>query len=104
MLYGAEGGREAGWGLGSNYFGEGDVSSGLNDVVAITARGYLSMALKSDGTAHANHLSDDWSSTVYWYQLLPTDKPMILQLVEERLPLHKHFDAVPEAPKAALTT
>ena len=25
---------------------------------------------------HANHLSDDWSSTAYWYQTLPTAKPI----------------------------
>ena len=35
---------------------------------------------------HANHLSDDWSSTAYWYQLLPT-KPFSIQPVEERIPL-----------------
>ena len=35
---------------------------------------------------HANHLSDDWSSTAYWYQKLPT-KPFGIQTVEERLPL-----------------
>ena len=35
---------------------------------------------------HANHLSDDWSSTAYWYQLLPT-KPFGIQPVEERIPL-----------------
>ena len=35
---------------------------------------------------HANHLSDDWSSTAYWYQLLPT-APLTIPAVEERLPL-----------------
>ena len=35
---------------------------------------------------HANHLSDDWSSTAYWYQLLPT-RPFGIQPVEERIPL-----------------
>jgi Protein of unknown function (DUF2961) len=35
---------------------------------------------------HANHLSDDWSSTAYWYQTLPTAKPLAILPVEERLP------------------
>ena len=35
---------------------------------------------------HANHLSDDWSSTAYWYQTLPTSKPLTILPVEERLP------------------
>lgn len=35
---------------------------------------------------HANHLSDDWSSTAYWYQTLPS--PVLeIPAVEERLPL-----------------
>ncbi len=34
---------------------------------------------------HANHLSDDWSSTAYWYQKLPS--PILtIHPVEERLP------------------
>lgn len=33
---------------------------------------------------HANHLSDDWASTLYWYQKLPTP-PMTMQPVEERI-------------------
>lgn len=36
---------------------------------------------------HANHLSDDWSSTAYWYQMLPTSKPLSILPVEERLPV-----------------
>jgi len=40
---------------------------------------------------HANHLSDDWSSTAYWYQLLPT-KPFGILPVEQRLPT-KRTDA-----------
>ena len=32
---------------------------------------------------HANHLSDDWSSTAYWYQTLPTAKPLTILPVEE---------------------
>ena len=35
---------------------------------------------------HANHLSDDWSSTAYWYQTLPS-KPLTILPVEKRLPL-----------------
>jgi hypothetical protein len=34
---------------------------------------------------HANHLSDDWASTAYWYQTLPSPKLTILP-VEQRLP------------------
>ncbi len=36
---------------------------------------------------HANHLSDDWSSTAYWYQTLPTTKKLTVPPVEERLPV-----------------
>jgi Protein of unknown function (DUF2961) len=35
---------------------------------------------------HANHLSDDWSSTAYWYQTLPTG-PFRIPPVSQRLPL-----------------
>ncbi|MFV0363698.1 MAG: glycoside hydrolase family 172 protein [Suipraeoptans sp.] len=35
---------------------------------------------------HANHLSDDWSSTAYWYQLLPTKSKNSILPMEERLP------------------
>ena len=34
---------------------------------------------------HANHLSDDWSSTAYWYQTLPSPLKLILP-VDDRLP------------------
>jgi Protein of unknown function (DUF2961) len=34
---------------------------------------------------HANHLADDWSSTAYWYQTLPSPVKTIL-LVADRLP------------------
>jgi hypothetical protein len=34
---------------------------------------------------HANHLSDDWASTAYWYQLLPS-RPFGILPVEERPP------------------
>ena len=36
---------------------------------------------------HANHLSDDWSSTAYWYQVLPTTMKMEMPPVEDRLPV-----------------
>lgn len=36
---------------------------------------------------HANHLSDDWSTTAYWYQTLPTGKPVTIAPVEERIPV-----------------
>lgn len=45
---------------------------------------------------HANHLSDDWSSTAYWYQKLPSP-PLQIQPVEERIP------ALPGEPFAALS-
>jgi len=35
---------------------------------------------------HANHLADDWASTAYWYQTLPSPKIEILP-VDQRLPL-----------------
>jgi hypothetical protein len=34
---------------------------------------------------HANHLADDWSSTAYWYQTLPSPVKSILP-VADRLP------------------
>jgi hypothetical protein len=34
---------------------------------------------------HANHLSDDWSTTAYWYQTLPGPK-LALPPVQDRLP------------------
>jgi hypothetical protein len=34
---------------------------------------------------HANHLADDWSSTAYWYQTLPSPAKSILP-VGDRLP------------------
>lgn len=36
---------------------------------------------------HANHLSDDWSSTAYWYQMLPDSKPITILPVNERIPV-----------------
>ena len=45
---------------------------------------------------HANHLSDDWASTAYWYQRLPS-RPFGLAPVAERLPTR----AAPPAPPGA---
>ena len=45
---------------------------------------------------HANHLSDDWSSTAYWYQTLPTVTPLTIAPVEDRLPV------VPQLPERVL--
>lgn len=41
---------------------------------------------------HANHLSDDYSSTAYWYQTLPT-KPFSILPVAERLPIRAEAPA-----------
>lgn len=50
---------------------------------------------------HANHLSDDWSSTAYWYQTLPS--PVLdIDPVEERLPLRPR-EQVEERPLPDLT-
>jgi len=50
---------------------------------------------------HGNHLSDEWSSTAYWYQTLPSP---VLEIpdVAERLPL-RPLDRVIEAPFAEPT-
>jgi hypothetical protein len=45
---------------------------------------------------HANHLSDDWSSTAYWYQTLPSPA-LDIPGVSDRLPL-RPMDQVIEAP------
>ena len=50
---------------------------------------------------HGNHLSDDWSSTVYWYQTLPSPQ-LTVPDVPERLPL-RPMDRVITAPAPALT-
>jgi hypothetical protein len=42
---------------------------------------------------HANHLSDDWSSTAYWYQALPS-QPLSIAPMEQRLPI------IPQVPQA----
>jgi hypothetical protein len=44
---------------------------------------------------HGNHLSDDWASTAYWYQALPSPEAAILPL-EERLPVRPPAHPRPE--------
>lgn len=44
---------------------------------------------------HANHLSDDWASTAYWYQTLPSPKAQIPAL-EDRLPTRPETPPQPE--------
>src|SRR5260370_39052334 len=48
---------------------------------------------------HANHLADDWSSTAYWYQTLPSPVKSILP-VTDRLPTSAK-KAIPEPPQKA---
>ena len=36
---------------------------------------------------HANHLSDEWCSTAYWYQKLPTAANITVPPVEDRIPV-----------------
>jgi hypothetical protein len=43
---------------------------------------------------HANHLSDDWSSTAYWYQLPPSPEAAILP-VSKRLPTRSIVGSAP---------
>jgi hypothetical protein len=43
---------------------------------------------------HGNHLSDDWASTAYWYQTLPSPKATILPL-EQRLPVRPAGQPMP---------
>jgi len=51
---------------------------------------------------HANHLSDDWSSTAYWYQTLPSPVLSVPD-VEQRLPL-RPVDRVVQAALPTLTS
>ena len=46
---------------------------------------------------HANHLADDWSSTAYWYQTLPSPELAIPPLAD-RLPLRPVLEAPTLAP------
>jgi D-arabinan exo alpha-(1,3)/(1,5)-arabinofuranosidase (non-reducing end) len=43
---------------------------------------------------HGNHLSDDWASTAYWYQLLPSPVATILPLAQ-RLPSRPAIEPTP---------
>jgi hypothetical protein len=43
---------------------------------------------------HANHLSDDWASTAYWYQTLPSPKATLVPLAK-RLPTRPQSSASP---------
>ncbi|KAL4887772.1 hypothetical protein BDV59DRAFT_212016 [Aspergillus ambiguus] len=55
---------------------------------------------------HANHLTDDWSTTVYWYQTLPSPRLDILP-VESRLPRRPQFpphNSTTDAPKPNVLT
>jgi hypothetical protein len=48
---------------------------------------------------HNNHLSDDWASTAYWYQTLPSPR-LEIPSVEGRLPLRPTIDGLrAEAPE-----
>jgi hypothetical protein len=49
---------------------------------------------------HANHLSDDWASTAYWYQTLPS-RPFSILPVQGRLPLRPVMPAASAAPADA---
>ena len=44
---------------------------------------------------HANHLSDDWAATAYWYQTLPSPEAMVPP-VKERLPTRPAAADTPE--------
>ena len=50
---------------------------------------------------HGNHLSDDWSSTAYWYQTLPSPV-LTIPDVDRRLPL-RPVEQVVEATAPELT-
>jgi hypothetical protein len=49
---------------------------------------------------HANHLADDWSSTAYWYQTLPSPVNSILP-VGDRLPTSPAKATEPERPEGS---
>lgn len=51
---------------------------------------------------HANHLSDDWACTAYWYQAAPVTA-VTIQPVEERIPLKRTFDIPKPAHQVELT-
>lgn len=85
------------WGMQRNhypFFGtivhEGDNTEGLHTAYRfhITDPVRFEKSIKvTIEHGHANHLSDDWSSTAYWYQLLPDAEPLTILPVEERIPV-----------------
>jgi len=50
---------------------------------------------------HGNHLSDEWSSTAYWYQTLPSPQ-LTIPDATQRLPL-RPIDRVIQTPLPPLT-
>jgi hypothetical protein len=49
---------------------------------------------------HGNHLANDWASTAYWYQLLPS-RPFDILPVADRLPIrHPELGVIPIPPPA----
>lgn len=85
------------WGMQRNqfpFFGtivhEGDNTEGMH----VAYRFHITDPIRFEKSirvtiehGHANHLADDWSSTAYWYQTLPTAKGLTIAPVEERLPM-----------------
>ena len=65
----------------------------LTDPVRFRKRIHVSME-----RGHANHLADDWSSTAYWYQRLPSP-PASIAPAAERLPIHTNQAAGVRAPQ-----
>ena len=51
---------------------------------------------------HANHLSDDWACTAYWYQMAPVTE-VTIQPVEERLVLKRTFNTPKPKKEAEMT-
>lgn len=100
------------WGMQRNYspfFGtivhEGDNTEGLH----VAYRFHVTDPIHFDKSirvtiehGHANHLADDWSSTAYWYQMLPTQKVIQIAPVEERLPKVATLSTSPK-PQVTLT-
>lgn len=100
------------WGMQRNYFPfygtivhEGDNAEGMH----VAYRFHITDPVRFEKSirvtiehGHANHLADDWSSTAYWYQTLPTAKALSIVPVEDRLPL---VAALPERqlPEVVLT-
>lgn len=85
------------WGMQRNHFPffgtivhEGDNTEGMH----IAYRFHITDPIRFEKSirvtiehGHANHLADDWSSTAYWYQTLPTAKELTILPMEDRLPV-----------------